>query len=126
MSTTAPTTPKPGVDAYMKSIAYIALAAMTFLVSAFSDGKITGDELINLAIVVLGAIGVYFVPNLPKGWWAERLKGILAFVIAGLIALVSFWTDGVTLAEWMQVGVAALAAIGVSIVPNAPLPAKAR
>nr|WP_274635522.1 hypothetical protein [Microbacterium bovistercoris] len=107
------------IKLYAKAIVYIALAAAAFLVTALSDNRIDTSELINLGIVLVGAVGVYLTPNLPSGWRAY-LKGIVAFLAAALVALLSFLAGGVTLAEWMQVGIAALAGIGVVIVPNEP------
>lgn len=75
------------------------------------------SELINVGIVLVGTVGVYLVANL-KGGWLAYLKGVVAFVTAGLIALLSFLDGGVTLAEWLQVGIAAFAGIGVVSVPN--------
>lgn len=108
------------IKLYAKAILYIALAAVTFLVTALSDNRIDVSELINLGIILVGAVGVYLVPNMA-GDWRNYLKAGAAFLGAGLVALLSFLTDGVTLAEWLQVGIAALAGIGVTIVPNEPV-----
>lgn len=104
---------------YAKSVLYIALAAAAFLVTALSDNRVTVEELINLAIITIGAVGVYWAPNVA-GTSRAYLKGVVAFGVAGLVALLSFLSGGVTPAEWLQVGIAALAGIGVVIVPNEP------
>lgn len=102
---------------YTKSIVYIALAAAAFLVTALSDNRVDVSELVNLGIIVVGAVGVYWAPNVPDTWRAY-FKGGVAFVVAGLVALLSFLSGGVTTAEWLQVGIAALAGIGVTVLPN--------
>jgi hypothetical protein len=102
---------------YAKSLLYIALAAVTFLVTALADSVIETQELINLGIILAGAIGVYLVPNLPDSV-AKYGKGAVAVATAALIAILSFLGDGISTSEWLQVGIAALAAIGVVIVPN--------
>lgn len=107
----------PTLKLYAKSIMYIALAAVAFLVTAAADDLLTLDEILNLAIVVLGAVVVYLVPNLPSGVGAYA-KTIAAFATAAIITLLSFLTDGVTVTEWLQVLIAAFAGIGVYIVPN--------
>lgn len=104
---------------YAKAITYIALAGLTFLVTALSDNALTGEELINLVAIVVGAIGVYAIPNFPEGV-AKVAKTGVAFATAGLVALLSFWTGGVEVTEWIQVILAAFTAIGVYIVPNGP------
>lgn len=105
------------VGLYGKSITYIILAAVTFLVTALSDNTVSGEELVNLAVVIVGAIGVYAIPNFPEGV-AKYVKTGVTLATAGLMALLSFWSDGITTTEWLQIGVAALSAIGVFIVPN--------
>ncbi|WP_396659506.1 hypothetical protein [Microbacterium sp.] len=108
---------------YAKALIYIALAAVAFLVTALSDSVLALDEILNLVIVVLGAIGIYAVPNLPAGAGAYA-KTIIAFLTAGVVALLSFLTGGVSLTEWLQVILAAFAGIGVYITPNEPIPAR--
>lgn len=116
-STNSEKPPYQGITAYSKAILYIGLAAATFLVTALSDNRVDVSELINLGIIIVGAIGVYLVPNLDAGW-RKYAKAVAAFVAAGLVALLSFIDGGVSIAEWLQVGIAALAGIGVTIVPN--------
>lgn len=110
------------IKQYAKALMYIALAAVAFLVTALSDSVLALDEILNLVVVVAGAFGVYWVPNLPAGAGAYA-KTIIAFVTAGVIALLSFLTGGVSLTEWMQVLLAAFAGIGVYITPNEPVEA---
>ena len=107
------------ISHYAKAIMYIALAAVGVLVTALADDVITIPELVNVGIIAVGAIATYLVPNLPEGP-GRYLKGIVAFVVAGLVALQSFLTDGVSTAEWLQIFVAAFAGIGVVVVPNEP------
>lgn len=106
---------------YSKAILMIALTAVGFLVTAVADDVLTLEELLNLVVMVLGAVVVYLVPNLPTGVGAYA-KTIAAFLTAAVVALLSFLTDGVTLTEWLQVLLAAFAGIGVFIVPNEPTP----
>ena len=102
---------------YAKALIYIALTAVGFLATALADSALSTEEVLNLAILVLGAVGVYAVPNLPSGWMGYG-KTIIAALTAALVALVSFLTGGVTAAEWMQVVVAGFAGVGVFITPN--------
>lgn len=110
------------IKMYAKALIYIALAAVAFLVTALSDSVLALDEILNLVIVVLGAVGVYLVPNLDQGVGAYA-KTIIAFVTAGIVALLSYLTGGVSVTEWLQVILAAFAGIGVYIVPNEPVDA---
>lgn len=105
------------ITTYAKSIVYIALTAVMFLITALTDDTLTVEEILNLAVAVIGAVVVYAVPNFSStvGRYA---KTIATAVTAGILLAISFLTDGISLVEWMQIGVAALAAIGVYIVPN--------
>jgi hypothetical protein len=62
-----------------------------------------------------GAISVYFGPNTP---FAPVTKFILAALSAVLTLLASVISDGISPAEWLQLVLAGLAAIGVYAVPN--------
>lgn len=105
------------IKQYAKAITYIALAVVAVIVTALADDVITTSELINIAIIGLGAVATYLIPNLSNGA-GQYLKSGVAFLAAGLVAVQSFLTGGITTAEWLQVAVAAFAGIGVYIVPN--------
>jgi len=116
MSTTliAPTS----ITAYLKALVYVGLALVGFAVTALADNVITGEESLNFVIIGLGALVVYVVPNMPAGI-AAYSKTIAAFIIAGVVMLISLLSGGVTLSEWLQVIIAAFAGIG-TLVPNLP------
>lgn len=101
---------------YSKSIGYLVAAALTALIA--SDGQVTPTNVVNVALAVLGAAGVYLLPNLPDGARAYT-KSLVAAAIAGLTVLGSaLITPGITTVEWLQIGVAILAALHVYIAPN--------
>jgi len=108
---------------YAKAIASIIAAALAVLVTAVTDGVLTPLETGTLAIAVVTAIGVYLIPNLDAGV-QQYAKGVVAFVGAGLAALVVIlsgvlgWAD-VSLSDWLTVILAALGGVGVVVVPNA-------
>ena len=102
---------------YAKALMYIGLTAVGFLATALTDNTLSMEEVLNLAMLVLGAVLVYAVPNMPEGWQAYS-KTIIAAATAGIVALLSFLTGGVTASEWLQVVVAAFAGVGVFITPN--------
>ncbi|WP_382307261.1 hypothetical protein [Herbiconiux sp. UC225_62] len=105
---------------YSKSILLIIASAVTILVAALSDNVVTIAELVNVGIAIITAVGVYLVPNLDQGV-ARYFKFIVAILGAALTALASVLSNGVTTAEWLQILLAGLAAVGVVIVPNTPL-----
>lgn len=87
---------------------------------ALLGGDVSPASIVRFAIAVLGAIVVWRVPSdaLAKALAAGALAGLqaLALVVVG----VAGWSQ-VTLADWMGVLVAVLAALGVGITPNAPM-----
>ncbi len=51
---------------YLKSIVAVVIAGLTTLQAAISDSNITQNEWVLIALSVVGAIGVYAVPNTPS------------------------------------------------------------
>jgi flavoprotein len=51
------------VGRYAKFIVAAAIAALTVLASAITDGHITNGEWVQIALAGLGAVGVFVVPN---------------------------------------------------------------
>lgn len=105
------------ISHYAKAIVYIAVSVVTVLVTAVADNVISVEELVNLGIIMVGAIGVYWAPNVP-GTALAYFKGAVAFTTGALVLLASVLLGGITLSEWMQVILAGFAAIGVVTVPN--------
>lgn len=108
-----------------KAIAAALTAALSALagVLASNDGELSTVGWINLAIVAVGAVNVYLGPNVPG---ASVTKALLAATAAVLTLAVDLLADGVTLAEWLQLAVAALGALAVYATPNATPGAHAR
>lgn len=101
---------------YAKALVAVLAAALTFLVSAMSDGNITNVEWTQLAIAAVTAVGVYVAPNIPE---FPYTKTIVAALLAGLNLVVSALSDStITTSEWLNIGLAVLAALGVYQVAN--------
>lgn len=50
---------------YIKSFVAVLVAGLTVLASAITDDKVTNAEWVNIALAVVGALGVYALPNRP-------------------------------------------------------------
>lgn len=106
-----------------KTIVQILTAGASAAVVALTgDGGFSNVELINIAIAIVGAIGVYYVPNAANGPLA---KSVVAGLMAVLTLAVNLIADGVTLSEWLQLAIAAAGALGVYGVTNRPSAAPA-
>lgn len=100
---------------YAKSIGMVLMTVVTAIVASLTDDKVSTAEWINVAILGFGAAAVFTAPNIPG---AKYTKTILAVLTAGLTAVASFLTGGITTAEWLQVLVASAAAVGVYAAPK--------
>lgn len=102
---------------YSKAIAAVIATVLSGVVAALSgDGLVDATEWVNVAILAVGACAVFASPNVPG---APFTKSVLAVLTAVLTLLVSFIGDGVVdVTEWLQLGVAALGALGVYGAPN--------
>jgi hypothetical protein len=101
---------------YAKLGAAVVATILSGIVAALTGDAVISDvEWINIAIAGVGALAVFSAPNVPG---APVTKTVLAVLSAVLVLLVNLIADGVTISEWMQLGVAALGALGVYAVPN--------
>lgn len=97
-----------------KTWAMLGVAVLTAIYAALTDGGIDSQEWIVIAGTAVGAFGVYVVPNLSAGV-GYYAKGVVAFLTAGLPVLYVVLPGGLTQAETIEVVLAGLAAIGVTV-----------
>lgn len=101
---------------YLKAVMAVVATVLVALVAALTgDNTISSTEWVNVAILAVGACGVFAAPNVPG---ARYTKFILAALSAGLTVLVSAIVGGISPVELIQIVVAALGAVGVYAVPN--------
>lgn len=103
------------MNTYAKALVALLFAAATFAASALTDGVISDVEWIEIAIAGLTAGAVWITANAPGYSYA---KTAIAAALAGLNFLVGAVTDGMTGAEWINLGLAVGAVIFVWAVPN--------
>ena len=51
---------------YSKAIVAVLIAALTSIQTAMSEGPMTTQKWVTVGLAVVGAIGVYLVPNRPS------------------------------------------------------------
>lgn len=103
-------------------VAIVAAGLSAVAVALTGDGAFSTVEYINVAIAIVGAVGVYYVPNAPNGPVA---KSVVAALMAALTLAANLIAGGLTISEWVQIGIAALAALGVYGFANRPTSAPA-
>lgn len=101
---------------YSKFIAVVIATVLSAVSAALlGDNVISPQEWVNVAILGVGAAGVFAAPNVPG---AAYTKSVLAVLAAVLTVLASVIVGGVGTAEIIQMVLAGLAALGVYAVPN--------
>lgn len=107
---------------WAKGVGVVVVTMLTAAVSLATNGM-QDYEWVLLAGQGVSAASVALVPNLNEGL-AALAKSAVAFLLNGLTVLAVVILDGLTAAELSQVLVAALAAIGVTALPNQWPPAR--
>lgn len=101
---------------YAKALAAIVATVLSGVVAALTgDGAVDVQEWVNVVLLAAGAAAVFTAPNVPG---ARVTKAVLAVLTAVLTLAVNLITGGLDVTEWLQLGVAALGALGVYAVPN--------
>ncbi len=103
------------INPYRKFYAAVLATILSAVVAASTDGAITHDEWVNVAIAGVSACAVFTAPNVP---YARYTKSVIAVLMAVLTLLVSFISDGVSTPELLQLVIAGLGALGVYGVSN--------
>lgn len=97
-------------------------AVASLLVGFLSDNTLSVHEWILLGGSFAVAVQMYVVPNLDATV-AKYAKGVAAVVTSAFAVLIVVLPGGVTTSEWIQVGIAAVAAIGIPLFPAPQFPA---
>ena len=101
---------------YAKMGAAVVATVLSALVVALTGDQVVDDvEWINVAVIAVAAAGIFTAPNIPGSRYTKAVLAVLAAVLTLLVNLIA---DGITVSEWMQLGVVALGALGVFAVPN--------
>jgi uncharacterized membrane protein len=85
-------------------------AVVLFLKEALGDGGIEQWEWVHIVAIALAAFGVWLQPNTTV---LKTAKTWVMGIAAGLVALESLITNGITPAEWLDVIIVVLTAAGV-------------
>ena len=103
-----------------KSLVQLLATILAAIVPGLIAGPMDTAAWINVVILAAGAVMVYNASNDIPGWNYAKL--VASAVSAVAVLLVSYLSDGISTAEWIQLGLAALAALGVGAKANAPQP----
>lgn len=90
----------------------IAVAIVAYMAG---DNVVDSVEWVNVAIVGVGAAGVFYAPNIPG---APITKFVLSALAAVLTVLASAIVGGIQTVELIQMLIAGAGAVGVYAIPN--------
>jgi hypothetical protein len=99
---------------YGKALAAALVFVVTAVQAAVSDGHVTQQEDIQIAIAAATALNVYLVPAVPDWPWAKTVVGVILAVLNALTTLI---VGGIQPADWTALILAALTAVGVTLAP---------
>lgn len=104
------------MNKYAKFVAIVVATVLSGITAALAgDSVVSATEWVNIAILAVGALGVFAAPNVPG---AAYTKSILAVLAAVLTVLASAIVGGISTTEWLQIALAGLGALGVYAIPN--------
>ncbi|MFE7868856.1 hypothetical protein ACFUYE_00690 [Micromonospora humida] len=103
------------MEKYGKALASLLGAILVALYAALGgDGHIDAEEIVQVGIAAVMAIGVYLVPLAPQYRWG---KTAVAVLLAVLQALTTSVLGGLDAGEWIVLVLAGLTAAGVAVAP---------
>ena len=108
------TSKKINLPLIVSLIGTIVMAVITVLTSAH-NGWTSGQVWVMVVISAVGAFNVWAAANLP-GY--TNIKKYVAIATVVLQALFVFIVGGITGAEWINLLVTLLTAVGVAVVPH--------
>jgi hypothetical protein len=102
-----------------RTLAAVAAMVAAVVSSAVTDGTITGEEKIQIAVAVTTAILVYVAPNYPGATW---IKTAVAMTLAVLSAASAALSGGFSRAEVINIVIAGIGVVAVGAAPSASTP----
>jgi hypothetical protein len=108
------------IRGYLSLLISFALTLAPAVGAAAAQGW-TQVAAVGLAVAIVATFNVWVSPNLPA---SPYVKPSVAFALAALLAVQQVIGSGgfeaLTVAQWIMIGSAAFAAIGITAFPNAP------
>lgn len=110
------------IDEYAKALLHILVVVLAAVVVYLKSGNLTPTEYVNLGILLVTSIGVYWTAMLPDAKYQAILKVGVSVAGAVLVSLNTFLVPGATINSGAIITIilAAAAALGVGVIPNAP------
>jgi hypothetical protein len=99
---------------YGKSFAAWALAVVTAVQAALSDGHVSQVEAVQIAIAAVTAVGVWLVPTHPEWQWTKTAVAVLLSVLNVLTTVI---VGGLSSSDITELVLAALTVLTVGVAP---------
>ena len=109
------------INEYAKALLHILVVVLAAVVVYLKSGNLTPTEYVNLGILLVTSIGVFWVNLLPDAKFQSILKVGVAVAGAVLASLNTFLVPGgvINAGAIITIILAAAGAIGVGVIPNA-------
>lgn len=101
---------------YRKAVGQVAVTVLLFVATVLTGG-VDAHEWVLIAGVTISALNTALVPELDAGIGAIA-KSASTFLLAGLTVVATAALGHMGATEWIEAVVAALAAVGVTALPN--------
>lgn len=98
-----------------KALVQLVMTVLAAIVPALSAGALDTAGWINVVVLAAGVVMVYNAANIP-GWSYAKL--VASAVSAVAVVLTTALTGGLDAADYIQMALAAAAALGVGAIPN--------
>jgi hypothetical protein len=106
---------------YNKTLAAAGMAVVSALIASFSSTPTGGATVwTNVAVAVATVVSVFTAPNVVSSPATKSLLATVSTVLTGAVTVLAAHHIGA--GSWLQVGVAAVGALAVYVVPNASRP----
>lgn len=108
--------------AYAKALVAILSGVIMTVAAAISDQTISSVEWVQIAIAGATAASVWLAGHLPTGLvWPKTAMAALLAILNLLVTMVATH-HSLTPAEWVNLAIAGLTAVGVQVAPTRPSP----
>jgi hypothetical protein len=109
-----PTTSTPALARYGKAAASVAGFVLVAIYSRYTDGRITDQEWVAVAIAGTQGVSIWLLPLAPGMRWGKSAVGVILAVLQALTTLI---LGGLDTSEIMLLVITGLTAAGIVVAP---------
>lgn len=109
-----------GLRQYLPALGMVLATVLGVGYTALQDNSISATEFFMIMTSLCGAVSTYIVPRVSTHKWLKpAVAALTAAVNAGAAAIV---TPGISMQEWVMIGIQVLVGLGIVASTNANVP----